>query len=150
MRSSWVFVLGSSLVIFRACLLGFAAAAAASCSSIDWRPSGHLFARNTSDLGVDRAVGANPQRRIYASLRSDVPAGFTGCLAETNECYVVGEYVEARIRFEPQTGRFWFLDPSSGNTYFEDGELRTGDPYRVRPELVPREGIYPRGNITLN
>lgn len=103
-----------------------------------------------TDLNVDSPVSFDMPRPIYASLRTDVPADFTGCIEGTEECYVVGEAVESRLRFEPQTGRFWFLDPGSGNTYFENGELRTGSPARVRPVLVPREGVYPEGDVTLD
>ncbi|MFC3303112.1 hypothetical protein [Parvularcula lutaonensis] len=84
---------------------------------------------------------------VLASLREDAAANFIGCLDDSDTCFVLGEEVDVEIRFEPQTGRYWFLDPGSGNTYFVDGELRTGDPYLVRRRdaLAP----YPQGDLVI-
>lgn len=84
---------------------------------------------------------------VLASLRGESPANFTGCLEDSDTCFVVGEEVDVEIRFEPQTGRYWFLDPGSGNTYFIDGELRTGDPYLVQRRDA--YGPYPEGDLVI-
>ena len=99
-----------------------------ACAVVEWSRSQHLFARSAPSLSSTQN-DAFEARRVNASLRSQVAPDFTGCLVETSECFVAGQYVEARVRFEPQTGRFWFLDPKSGNTYFENGDLRTGNAF---------------------
>lgn len=109
-------------------LIGLLALSLEACAVADWARSQHLFARSAPGLSTAQN-GAFEARRVNASLRSQVAPGFTGCLVETSECFVAGHYVEARVRFEPQTGRFWFLDPNSGNTYFENGDLRTGNAF---------------------
>jgi hypothetical protein len=67
-----------------------------------------------------------------------LPADITGCVEETRGCYVVGRPVQATLRFEPQTGRHWFLDPGTGRTFYADGEFRSGD--LVLPGAAPMPG----------
>jgi hypothetical protein len=82
---------------------------------------------------------------VLVGLEQHLPDDFIGCLEESEACYVLGKEVEAELRYEPQSGRYWFMDPGSGNTYYFDGELRTGDPLLVvavseeEAELPPGE-----------
>lgn len=94
------------------------------------------------NLTMDDHVGPGADEEppyIVASLVDEVPATFTGCIDDTDECYVLGEAVDVEVRYEPQSGRYWFLDPGSGNTYFTDGELRTGDAFLARRRTLAGE-----------
>lgn len=112
---------------------------AAGCAAVETQPGTLAEAKDTAKRGwwstVSSTVFGRPRQPsapyVLASLDDRVPANFTGCIEDTGRCYVIGGEVDVEIRFEPQTGRYWFLDPSSGNTYFADGELRTGDAFRA-------------------
>ncbi|MEO1042976.1 MAG: hypothetical protein AAFX52_11865 [Pseudomonadota bacterium] len=111
-----------------------------------WRPT----SLSTGDVAVKTSVRrpampaapARPRPAFPAPPSTDIPAGppaskgpgFTGCTErepDEQDCFVDGQWVDALARFEPQTGRHWFLDPNSGNTYYADnGEFRTGDAFQ--------------------
>ncbi|MEM9285079.1 MAG: hypothetical protein AAGA39_04270 [Pseudomonadota bacterium] len=111
-----------------------------------WRPAPLTSANaavNTSAAAASSwrpAAPARPRPAMPAAPNFDRPAapasagaGFTGCTGELEEqdCFVDGQWVDALARFEPQSGRHWFLDPKSGNTYYADnGEFRTGDAFQ--------------------
>lgn len=63
---------------------------------------------------------------VVAPLPADVPAAFTGCYAASLVCFVKGDPADAEIRYEVQSGRYWFLDQESGLTYYANGDVRTG------------------------
>ena len=130
-----------SSVLLRFLVVSVAALALSGCSSMVLPWSQHVTAEPIKDLGVSVTKRVSKGPAVYASLQSQVPPTFTGCLVEFGECYVLGRYVDARVRFEPQTGRFWFLDPGSGNTYFANGDLRTGNSFRPQSQPMLREGI---------
>ncbi|NNU17474.1 hypothetical protein HK107_14165 [Parvularcula sp. ZS-1/3] len=111
-------------------IFGAAILAGAACSAVDEAPATEagLNVPSLSIGGGHTGPGGEERPYVLASLRTDVPASFTGCIDDTAECYVLGEAVDVEVRYEPQSGRYWFMDPVSGNTYFVDGELRTGDP----------------------
>lgn len=114
-------------------------------SASGWRPASlnsDSVAIKTSTRPAMPASPARPRPGFPASPNFDTPAtppaskgpGFTGCTEgerEERDCFVDGQWVDALARFEPQTGRHWFLDPTSGNTYYADnGEFRTGDAFQ--------------------
>ena len=126
----------------RLVVLGLSAMVLCACSTVDMPPAEHISARSV-ELDLDPTQRLTGKELTFIALRTEMSPDFIGCLMDTAECFVGGRYVNARIRFEPQTGRFWFLDPGSGNTYFINGELRTDDGFRAREQMIPREGIYP-------
>lgn len=79
-------------------------------------------------LAACGSTGSGPQVRGNVIK---IPARYTGCVEAREVCFVTGKRIEAAMRFEPQTGRHWFLDPGTGNTYFANGELRSGDPFKA-------------------
>lgn len=120
-------------------------------------------AEGAPDLGAEEIALLKESVFVAAAIPSDVPGDFTGCYADAEACFVGGNQVDAAVRYEPQSGRFWFLDPGSGNTYFANGELRTENGFRaalskkppaapvlamaavpsspsVKPEAAPAEG----------
>lgn len=88
-------------------------------------------AAGAPQLGVEQTALLKESIFVAAAIPNDVPGDFTGCYEEALACFVGGDQVDVAVRFEPQSGRFWFLDPSSGNTYFADGELRTENGFRA-------------------
>lgn len=108
-------------------------------------------ARAISPRGGHAGDGGRSYSRL-ASLRPDLPTTFTGCLEEDEICFVVGEPVDAVMRYEPQSARYWFLDPTSGNTYYADGELRTGDLFRQRQalELAAQREAEPQEELRID
>ncbi|MEM9837993.1 MAG: hypothetical protein AAF830_02440 [Pseudomonadota bacterium] len=97
-----------------------------SAKTSGWSPAS-LGASPKKAASLGNQAGSRPTSR-------PVPAGqspnYTGC-AEGHGCFTDGVWVDAVRRFEPQSGRWWFLDPATGNTYFADnGQLRTGDPFQ--------------------
>lgn len=76
----------------------------------------------------------------------DVPTDFTGCYEEALACFVSGSQVDVAVRYEPQSGRFWFLDPNSGDTFYADGSIRTTNSFQplvavLEPEQEPVEAL---------
>jgi hypothetical protein len=49
---------------------------------------------------------------------------YTGC-REQGGCYIGGQQVASQRQFDAQAGRYYFRDPNTGATYWEDGRLRT-------------------------
>jgi hypothetical protein len=95
-------------------------------------------------LNASAHTEKNGPQFVLVGLEEKLPEDFIGCLEETEACYVMAREVDTELRFEPQSGRYWFMDPGSGNTYYFDGELRTGDPALVvaptdEAELPPGE-----------
>ncbi|MEO1656300.1 MAG: hypothetical protein AAFR65_01140 [Pseudomonadota bacterium] len=108
-----------------------------------WRPAplgGTATAVKTSARPSMPASPARPRPSFPSAPNFDIPVapthqgqGFTGCTGEPDDrdCFVDGQWVDSLARFEPQTGRHWFLDPNTGNTYYADnGEFRTGDAFQ--------------------
>ncbi|MCQ8186418.1 hypothetical protein [Parvularcula maris] len=91
--------------------------------------------------GLDAGMSEEERSEYFTlvGLEKQLPRDFIGCLDENRLCYVFGSEVDAELRFEPQSGRYWFLDPDSGNTYFFNGDLRTGDPLLMVPPPVQAE-----------
>ena len=90
-------------------------------------------------LLVESEYVANP-------LPEEIPANFTGCYEDALACFVSGDQVDVAVRYEPQSGRFWFLDPSSGDTFYADGSVRTTNSFKpqvaaLEPEAEPVEAV---------
>lgn len=85
----------------------------------------------TADAAPGEGADGEPAEPLPPAPPEGAPDDFTGCNEAAVTCFVGGETVAAAMRFEPQTGRFWFLDPGSGNTFYADGELRTGNAFRL-------------------
>lgn len=49
---------------------------------------------------------------------------YTGC-RQQGGCFVGGEQVEAEQRYDQRADRYYFVDPNTGNTYWENGDLRS-------------------------
>jgi hypothetical protein len=105
----------------------------AGCSAVAPEEEGGV-----SVPGLDAGMTDRERSEYFrlVGLEKELPRDFIGCLEENQLCYVFGSEIETELRFEPQSGRYWFLDPESGNTYFFNGDLRTGDPAL----MVPPEG----------
>jgi len=69
---------------------------------------------------------------VAAAIPTDVPGDFTGCYEDALACFVDGNQVDVAVRYEPQSGRFWFLDPTSGNTFYADGSIRTTNAFQPK------------------
>lgn len=110
-----------------------------------WRPAPLTTASTpavkTSARPWTPSAPASPRPSLPAAPNFDIPSAlpaqagpnFTGCAGELDDldCFVDGQWVDSLARYEPQTGRHWFLDPKSGNTYYADnGEFRTGDAFQ--------------------
>ncbi|MEM9837934.1 MAG: hypothetical protein AAF830_02140 [Pseudomonadota bacterium] len=83
------------------------------------------------DLDTEEIALLKESVFVAAAIPNDVPGDFTGCYADAEACFVGGNKVDAAVRYEPQSGRFWFLDPGSGNTYFANGDMRTENGFRA-------------------
>lgn len=49
---------------------------------------------------------------------------YTGC-REQGGCFVGGDRVSDRRYYDQRADRYYFRDPATGNTYWENGEIRS-------------------------
>ncbi|MEM1380768.1 MAG: hypothetical protein AAGH41_09100 [Pseudomonadota bacterium] len=96
-------------------------------------------AENGPELGVEQTALLKESVFVAAAIPDDVPGDFTGCYEDALACFVSGNQVDVALRYEPQSGRFWFLDPGSGNTYFANGEMRTVNGFRSIVAALPEQ-----------
>jgi hypothetical protein len=67
----------------------------------------------------DEATGA-----VIGGLAGAAIGAYTGC-RQQGGCYVGGREVDTEPRYDDSTGRNYFYDPASGNTYYANGDLRS-------------------------
>jgi hypothetical protein len=86
--------------------------------------------RNT---GIGAAVGAaagaavaedETTGAVIGGLAGAAIGAYTGC-RQQGGCFVGGREVEADRQYEASTGRYYFYDQASGNTYYANGDLRS-------------------------
>lgn len=80
--------------------------------------------------GIGALAGAaiaenDTQGAVIGGLLGGAIGAYTGC-REQGGCYVGGNQVARRedLRYDSRAGRYYYVDPATGRTYWQDGDYR--------------------------
>lgn len=79
--------------------------------------AGAIIGNNVGD--GDAQTGA-----LIGGAIGAVAGAYTGCQAQGG-CYVGGRQVQSQLQYDSYARRYYYVDPQTGRTYWQNGEPRT-------------------------